>query len=717
MNPLFFPKMPWGQPSEESSNKSESSAPVSSSSGWGNSSSSSTSAPQSSGWGSRSSESTPSTQSSSTTSGWGKSSSESTPSTQSSSTTSGWGKSSSESTPSTQSSSTTSGWGKSSSESTTAPQNSSWGSRSSESSSTQSSSWGSRDRGSSRQSSDDWGSRGSDAPVRGYEQRRDRGYEQRSDRGYEQRSDRGYEQRSDRGGYQTSSYQAPPPSQPAFQFAPYQPSSYSYGSTSYAPPPSSGYGQQDSYGQSSGFSAGGYGQQRSGGSFGSDLVDITNWDLTSLPPFQKDFYIEHPALTALPESSVREFRQSLDIRVKGSQVPKPIRSFEEAPFPEYISSVIHNQRFTDPTPIQCQGWPVALLGRDAVGIAKTGSGKTLAFALPAILHINAQPVLSPGDGPIVLILAPTRELAVQIDDEIRKYSQSSNIKHTCLYGGVSKGPQIRALKEGVEIVIATPGRLMDLLSGGFTNLRRVTYLVLDEADRMLDMGFEPQVRKIVGQIRPDRQCLMFSATPVPDLSKDFLKNFVTIIIGSEEITANHDIEQVIVPCDSYSKYSKTLEMIEPYLSGRKVLIFCATKRSVDELTIHLKQNQIKAMGIHGDKSQGDRDHVFAAFKSGRTPVMVATDVCARGLDVKDIGLVLNFDLPGNIEDYVHRIGRTGRAGSKGVAVSLFDESKDARIAKELLKVLTEARQEIPQIVKDSARSSGGSYGGYSRYRR
>lgn len=214
------------------------------------------------------------------------------------------------------------------------------------------------------------------------------------------------------------------------------------------------------------------------------------------------------------------------------------------------------QGFSSPTAIQSQGWPMALSGRDVVGIAETGSGKTLTYCLPAIVHINAQPLLSPGDGPIVLVLAPTRELAVQIQQEVAKFGKSSRIRNTCVYGGVPKGPQIRDLSRGVEVLIATPGRLIDMLESGKTNLRRVTYLVLDEADRMLDMGFEPQIRKIIGQIRPDRQTCMWSATwpkEVRQLASDFLHDFIQVNVGSPDLSANHSIQQIVEVMNDHDK--------------------------------------------------------------------------------------------------------------------------------------------------------------------
>ena len=223
---------------------------------------------------------------------------------------------------------------------------------------------------------------------------------------------------------------------------------------------------------------------------------LTDVDLDSLPRFEKSFYKEAESVRSRGQTEVEAFRAEKQMRVSGRDVPKPVTTFDEAGFPSYVMNEVKAQGFSAPTAIQAQGWPMALSGRDVVGIAETGSGKTLTYCLPAIVHINAQPLLSPGDGPIVLILAPTRELAVQIQTEVTKFGKTSRIRNTCVYGGVPRGGQIRDLARGVEVCIATPGRLIDMLESGKTNLRRVTYLVLDEADRMLDMGFEPQIRKM-----------------------------------------------------------------------------------------------------------------------------------------------------------------------------------------------------------------------------
>lgn len=318
-------------------------------------------------------------------------------------------------------------------------------------------------------------------------------------------------------------------------------------------------------------------------------------DLSTLPKFEKSFYKEHEDVASRSQQDVDDFRKEQKMAVTGRNVPRPVETFDEASFPNYVLSEVKAQGFAKPTAIQSQGWPMALSGRDVVGIAETGSGKTLTYCLPAIVHINAQPLLSPGDGPIVLILAPTRELAVQIQAEISKFGRSSRIRNTCVYGGVPKGPQIRDLSRGVEVCIATPGRLIDMLEAGKTNLRRVTYLVLDEADRMLDMGFEPQIRKIIGQIRPDRQTCMWSATwpkDVRQLASDFLNDFIQVNVGSMDLSANHRITQIVEVVSDFEKRDKMIKHLEKIMDDpkNKAIIFTGTKRVADDITRFLRQD-------------------------------------------------------------------------------------------------------------------------------
>ncbi|KAF7838285.1 DEAD-box ATP-dependent RNA helicase 20-like isoform X1 [Senna tora] len=402
---------------------------------------------------------------------------------------------------------------------------------------------------------------------------------------------------------------------------------------------------------------GGRGGRHSGSSRDDlDNVALPKQEFRNLVPFEKNFYIESSSVRAMSDHELMVYRASREITVQGHDIPKPTPMFQDANFPGYCLEVIANLGFVEPTPIQAQGWPMALKGRDLIGIAETGSGKTLAYLLPAFVHVNAQPRLVQGEGPIVLILAPTRELAVQIQEEALKFGSRANIRSTCIYGGAPKGPQIRDLRRGVEIVIATPGRLIDMLEAQHTNLQRVTYLVLDEADRMLDMGFEPQIRKIVGQIRPDRQTLYWSATwpkEVETLARQFLHNPYKVIIGSPELKANQSINQVVEVMTEVEKYNRLIRLLKEVMDGSRILIFMETKKGCDRVTRQLRVDGWPALSIHGDKSQSERDWVLAEFKSGRSPIMTATDVAARGLGCFMPGdLVVGFTSPSTVMELV-----------------------------------------------------------------
>merc|ERR1712045_488710 len=340
--------------------------------------------------------------------------------------------------------------------------------------------------------------------------------------------------------------------------------------------------------------------------------------------------------------------------------------------------------------------------------------------LPGIIHCNNQPYLERGDGPIVLVLAPTRELAQQIQEVADQFGKSSRIKNTCVFGGAPKGPQLRDIENGVEICIATPGRLIDFLEAGKVNLRRTTYLCLDEADRMLDMGFEPQIRKIFEQIRPDRQVMMWSATwpkEVQQLAREFLhSSYIHINIGSMDLSANHNILQIVDVCEEWQKEQKLARLLEEIGTDghSKILVFVETKRKADELTRLMRRDGWPAMCIHGDKQQNERDWVLGEFKSGKTTILVATDVAARGLDVDDVKFVINYDYPNNSEDYIHGIGRTGRKGNKGTAYTFFTPN-DSKKARDLVEVLQEAKQEVNPKLLDMCRRGGrfgGGRGGY-----
>ncbi|XP_062874581.1 probable ATP-dependent RNA helicase DDX5 [Trichomycterus rosablanca] len=490
-----------------------------------------------------------------------------------------------------------------------------------------------------------------------------------------------------------------------------------------------GYSDRDR-GRDRGYNSGPprFGGSRGGGGppgkkFGNpgDRLRKRHWNMDELPKFEKNFYQEHPDVQHRSMQEVEQYRRSKEITVKGRDCPKPTIKFHEASFPSYVMDVINKQNWTDPTPIQAQGWPMALSGKDMVGIAQTGSGKTLSYLLPAIVHINHQPFLERGDGPICLVLAPTRELAQQVQQVAAEYGKASRLKSTCIYGGAPKGPQIRDLERGVEICIATPGRLIDFLESGKTNLQRCTYLVLDEADRMLDMGFEPQIRKIVDQIRPDRQTLMWSATwpkEVRQLAEDFLKDYVQINVGALQLSANHNILQIVDVCNDGEKEDKLLRLLEEIMSEKenKTIIFVETKRKCDDLTRRMRRDGWPAMGIHGDKNQQERDWVLNEFKFGKAPILIATDVASRGLDVEDVKFVINYDYPNNSEDYIHRIGRTARSQKTGTAYTFFTPN-NFKQAHDLVSVLREANQAInPKLIQMAGDRGGRSRSGRGGYR-
>ncbi|XP_073139388.1 ATP-dependent RNA helicase-like protein DB10 isoform X2 [Henckelia pumila] len=372
---------------------------------------------------------------------------------------------------------------------------------------------------------------------------------------------------------------------------------------------------------------------------------------------------------------------------------------------------MHFAGFSAPTPIQAQTWPIALQNRDIVAIAKTGSGKTLGYLIPAFVHLRRRQN-NPQNGPTVLVLSPTRELATQIQDEVLKFGRSSRVSCTCLYGGAPKGLQLKELERGVDIVVATPGRLNDILEMKRIDFRQISFLVLDEADRMLDMGFEPQIRKIVNELPPRRQTLMYTATwpkEVRKIASDLLVNPVQVNIGSvDELTANKAITQHVELVPEMEKQRRLEQILRSQERGSKCIIFCSTKKLCDQLARSIGRN-FGAAVIHGDKSQGERDWVLNQFRTGKSPVLVATDVAARGLDIRDIRVVINYDFPTGIEDYVHRIGRTGRAGATGISYTFFSE-QDWKHAPDLVKVLEGANQHVPPEVRDIALRGGPGFG-------
>ncbi|KPA80169.1 putative DEAD box RNA helicase [Leptomonas pyrrhocoris] len=480
------------------------------------------------------------------------------------------------------------------------------------------------------------------------------------------------------------------------------------------------------YSPFSGFSSSRAGGKEKGGAIGSKLTPV-NWPTKTLVPgkwkvvdanaIRKAASVsdDHEASKGkhLSEAEADEWRTTHSITVSDStDCPPPLTEFKMLnSVPAYLKSKLLAQGFKAPTPIQAQSWPIVLSGRDLVGVAKTGSGKTLAFVVPALAHIALQEPLKMGDGPLAVVLAPTRELAQQIEQETEKVLPQS-IRCGCIYGGAPKGPQLGLLRSGLHILVATPGRLIDFMEIKRVNLLRVTYLVLDEADRMLDMGFEPQVRAICGQIRPDRQTLMFSATwprEIQNLAASFQKNWIRINVGSLELLANKDVEQNFILTTEATKLDALHKLMERHRNQR-VLVFCKTKKTADYLEYQLKRSGVDAMAIHGDKEQRQREFILERFRKDPRLCVVATDVAARGLDIKELETVINYDFPMQVDDYVHRIGRTGRAGAKGAAFTMITKHEtqlNPPTVRQLVELIERAGQEAPSWLREWADQGGG----------
>ncbi|XP_035028391.2 probable ATP-dependent RNA helicase DDX43 [Hippoglossus stenolepis] len=436
-----------------------------------------------------------------------------------------------------------------------------------------------------------------------------------------------------------------------------------------------------------------------------DKYEEIKWQ--DLPPMKKNFYTEAESVSKLLAEDVSEWRKENnnifvdDLKEEGEKrpIPYPCRTFLEAfePFPEIMEN-IERVGFVKPTPIQSQAWPVLMSGEDLIAIAQTGTGKTLAYLLPGFIHMDGQHVPSTERrGPGMLVLTPTRELALQIETECNKYSYKG-YKSICIYGGGDRKGQINLVKRGVDIVIATPGRLHDLQMNELINLRSITYLVLDEADRMLDMGFEPQIMKILLDIRPDRQTVMTSATwptGVRRLSKSYLKNAMMVYVGTLDLAAVNTVEQTVLIVHEEEKKSYVFDFIKNMLPQDKVLIFVGKKLVADDLSSDMCLQGLAVQSLHGDREQCDREEALKDFKESRVRILVATDLASRGLDVHDITHVFNFDFPRNIEEYVHRVGRTGRAGRSGAAITLVTRD-NWRMAPELIHILERAGQEVPE---------------------
>ncbi|VDD90254.1 unnamed protein product [Enterobius vermicularis] len=421
-------------------------------------------------------------------------------------------------------------------------------------------------------------------------------------------------------------------------------------------------------------------------------------------PFRKDFYVETAELAKMSKKEVDAYREELDIRVRGKNCPKPVKTWAQCGVEYKILTTLKKLGYSKPTPVQAQGIPAIMSGRDVIGIAKTGSGKTLAFLLPMFRHIMDQPELEELDGPIAVIMSPTRELAMQTAKEANKFAKQLGIRVVCVYGGVGISDQISDLKKGAEVIVCTVGRLTDMLAankGKVTNLRRVTYLVLDEADRMFDMGFEPQVMKIVNNIRPDRQTVMFSATfprQMEALARKILDKPIEVQVGGKSVVCD-DVSQNVVILEEHQKMLKLLELLGVYWEHGNVLVFVDKQEKADDLVAQLMRSGYNCAPLHGGIDQFDRDSTILDFKAGKIKLLVATSVAARGLDVKKLILVVNYDCPNHYEDYVHRVGRTGRAGNKGYAYTFILPQNQERMAGEVCRAFETAGKEPPEQLK------------------
>lgn len=441
-------------------------------------------------------------------------------------------------------------------------------------------------------------------------------------------------------------------------------------------------------------------------------------------PFEKSFYKPHDEIVSASKTQINKLLGELGIRIQGYQPQRPVSSFGHLSFPDRLLERIRKSNFIDPTPIQSAAIPQILSGRDVMGIAQTGSGKTGGFVWPMIIHCSKQPPLQSGDGPIGLVMAPTRELCQQLYQEVRKFAKNySSLRVGIVFGGGNMYDQGKELKRGIEILIATPGRLIDHVKKGNTNLQRVTVITLDEADRMLELGFEPQVRSICNHIRPDRQCLFFSATfkkKIERLARDILNDPIKITQGNAG-QVNEDVTQYGHIISQEQKINWLINNIVPLTAKGSMLVFVT--RKADSVRVHedCKKHGYKTGLIHGDMHQAERNDIIALFKQQKVSTLIATDVAARGLDISHIKTVVNYDPARNADTHVHRIGRTARAGNKGDAISLLTP-QDAEYAAVIVKSIETTKQSVPPEIlrlamKDlsfkATRGKDGTKTGYS----
>uniref|UniRef100_A0A8C2P717 RNA helicase n=1 Tax=Capra hircus TaxID=9925 RepID=A0A8C2P717_CAPHI len=405
------------------------------------------------------------------------------------------------------------------------------------------------------------------------------------------------------------------------------------------------------------------------------------------------------------------------VEVSGHDPPPAILTFEEANLCQTLNNNIAKAGYTKLTPVQKYSIPIIQGGRDLMACAQTGSGKTAAFLLPILAHMMRDGITASRfkelQEPECIIVAPTRELINQIYLEARKFSFGTCVRAVVTYGGTQLGHSIRQIVQGCNILCATPGRLMDIIGKEKIGLRQVKYLVLDEADRMLDMGFGPEMKKLIScpgmPSKEQRQTLMFSATfpeEIQRLAGEFLKsNYLFVAVGQVG-GACRDVQQTILQVGQYSKREKLVEILRN-IGDERTMVFVETKKKADFIATFLCQEKISTTSIHGDREQREREQALGDFRCGKCPVLVATSVAARGLDIENVQHVINFDLPSTIDEYVHRIGRTGRCGNTGRAISFFDLESDSHLAQPLVKVLSDAQQDVPAWLEEIAFSTYG----------
>ncbi|XP_077318839.1 putative ATP-dependent RNA helicase DDX4 isoform X2 [Lithobates pipiens] len=407
------------------------------------------------------------------------------------------------------------------------------------------------------------------------------------------------------------------------------------------------------------------------------------------------------------------------VEVSGSDVPPAILTFEEANLCDTLAKNVSKAGYVKLTPIQKHSIPIVVAGRDLMACAQTGSGKTAAFLLPILSHLMVKGVESSAfqalKEPEAIIVAPTRELINQIYLDARKFAYGTCVRPVVIYGGTQTFHSLKQISEGCNILCATPGRLLDIIRKEKIGLTKLRYLVLDEADRMLDMGFREDIENLLRSpgipSKEERQTLMFSATfpsSIQSLAKNILKPDYLFVVVGQVGGACSDVEQVVMEVEEFGKKDKLMEILQETGSER-TMVFVKTKKKADFIATFLCQEKVPSTSIHGDREQRERETALRDFKTGQCPVIVATSVAARGLDIENVSYVINFDIPDDIDEYVHRIGRTGRCGNTGRAISFFDKRGDdeQRIARSLVKVLSDAHQEVPAWLEEVAFSAHG----------